>query len=60
MHARQNFNLVQTIFGTGYLPEQHADDAHCYLPASEHPGVDVSFCDELLKVLRAALSLRKA
>jgi hypothetical protein len=60
MHAHRNFNQVQTIFGNGYLPEQHADDAHRYLPAFEHPDSDVGLFDELLKTLRAALSLRQA
>ena len=52
----QNFTQVATIFGSGYVPEQHRDESHRYLPASEKREPLVSF-DELLKKLRAALSL---
>ena len=52
--ASQNFTQVATIFGSGYMPEQHTDDTQRYLPVSD-PLLNF---DELLKKLRAALSLR--
>jgi hypothetical protein len=58
MHARHNFNQLQTIFGNGYVPEQHADEMHGYLPPSGQSDLDSTMFDELLETLRAALSLR--
>jgi hypothetical protein len=57
MYPTQNFTPLQTIFGAGYVAEQHADEAQGYLPPSEPREFAVNF-DELLKTLRAALSLR--
>ena len=54
--ASQNFTQVATIFGSGYVPEQHGDESHRYLPISEKREPLVNF-HELLKKLRAALSL---
>jgi hypothetical protein len=54
MYPTQNFTQL-TIFGTGYVAEQHADETNRYLPLAEHRVVNF---DELLKALRAALSLR--
>jgi hypothetical protein len=28
IHTTQSINPVQTIFGPGYVPEQHADQTH--------------------------------
>ena len=57
MHTSQHFTQLQSIFGSGYVPEQHADETHQYLPPLEHREFVVNF-DDLLKRLRAALSLR--
>jgi hypothetical protein len=57
MDTSQAFTPFQTVFGTGYLPEQHSDETPGYLPPSEPTEMAVKF-DELLKQLRAALSLR--
>jgi hypothetical protein len=57
MYEHQNFTQLQTIFGAGYVAEQHADEAHGYLPPAEHHAFALNL-DELLKALRAALSLR--
>ena len=56
-YSGQNFTQVPTIFGSGYVPEQHRDESHRYLPISEKREPLVNF-DNLLKMLRAALSLR--
>jgi hypothetical protein len=52
---------VYTLFGGGYVPEQHAERAHWNLVS---PDVDrvvkslkVSMFDEVMKSLRSALSL---
>lgn len=55
-HTTQNFTQARTIFGGGYIPEQHGDDTYRYLPAQEKREFAVDFA-ELLKALRAALSL---
>jgi len=57
MHPTQNFTPMQTIFGNGYVPEQHGDQTHRNLPPSEHREFVMNF-DALLKRLRAALSLQ--
>ena len=57
MYSTQNFTPLQTLFGAGYVEEQHADEAHRYLPPSE-PGEFVMNFEQMLKKLRAALSLR--
>jgi hypothetical protein len=56
-YTSQNFTPLQTIFGSGYVPEQHGDEAPRYLPAAEKCEHVLNF-DELLKALRFALSLR--
>jgi len=53
----QNFTQAHTIFGGGYVPEQHSDDTHRHLPVLEKREFAVDFA-ELLKALRATLSLR--
>jgi hypothetical protein len=55
--AAQSSVQLQTIFGGGYVPEQHNDATHRYLPAAEPHEFVVDF-DAIMKVLRAALSLR--
>jgi hypothetical protein len=57
LSTTQSFTHVPTVFGSGYVPEQHADGAHSYLPASERSELSVDF-DRLIKSLRAMLSLR--
>ena len=63
----QSQTQLQTIFGGGYIPEQHGDATHGYLPHSEAPVVNfdeaikamsAAMFDEMLKSLRSALSLR--
>ena len=63
-HA-QSSHPLQTIFGGGYVPEQHGDETESHLPAAESMSFDdafnalrVAMLDELLKALRSALSLR--
>ena len=53
----QNFTQAHTIFGGGYVPEQHSDDTHRYFVPSESHVFVVDFA-EVLKALRAALSVR--
>ncbi len=53
----QNFTPLQTVFGGGYVPEQHGDETCRYLPRLEDREFVFDF-DAVLKVLRAALSLR--
>ena len=50
----QNFTHIATIFGSGYVPEQHQDESSRYLPIPAKREPLVNF-DELLKKLRAAL-----
>ena len=45
---------LQTIFGAGYVPEDHTDDARRNLPPKEK--LDFS---AVLKSLRAALGIRQ-
>jgi hypothetical protein len=52
----QNF-IPLAVFGAGYVQEQHGDEKHRYLPCRDERSFVVNF-DELLKKLRAALSLR--
>ena len=52
-HSQQMFALV----GSAYIAEHHADEMHRYLSPSESRKFAADF-DELLKFLRAALSLR--
>jgi len=44
----QSIRPVQSIFGAGYVPEQHAEDEHFKLPAIER---DTQFSD-FVKSLR--------
>jgi hypothetical protein len=53
----QHFTQVSSIFGSGYVPEQHGEQSRSYLPPIEGHEPIVDF-EELLKTLRAALSLR--
>jgi hypothetical protein len=48
---------LQTIFGSGYVPEQHGEETRRYLPSFETGEYSVHW-DEILKTLRQALSLR--
>ena len=50
--SNQNFFAV---IGSAYVSEHHIDETHRYLPLSERRVVNF---DEVLKALRAALSLR--
>ena len=52
--ATQCIHPVQTIFGGGYVPEQHDDDRHPNLL----PQQKLDFA-EILKSLRAALGFRQ-
>ena len=55
--STQNFSQVQTVFGGGYVMEQHRDATHSYLAATEKHNFRKDF-DAVLKALRSALSLR--
>ena len=55
--STQNFTPPYTLFGGGYVPEQHNDPTRWYFTPSEKRKIAVNF-DEMLKSLRAALSLR--
>ena len=58
MHrTTQNFTPLHTIFGSGYVQEQHSDETHRNLPTTEKHELVVDF-DAVIKALRAALSLR--
>ena len=48
---------LHTIFGNGYVAEQHGDEAQRQLPSSGDRDFTVDLGD-ILKKLRAALSLR--
>ena len=48
---------LHTIFGNGYVAEQHGEDAQRQLPAAAEGEFTVDVGD-ILKKLRAALSLR--
>lgn len=53
----QSSHPLQTIFGGGYVPEQHGDETHRYLPSFDTSEYSVNW-DDVLKSLRTALSLR--
>lgn len=53
----QTFIQANTIFGGGYMPEQHGDEADRYLPPMDKNQFVVDF-SQLMKALRATLSLR--
>jgi hypothetical protein len=52
-----HFTAVTSIFGSGYVPEQHAEAGHSHLPSPEIGKPALSF-DNLLRALRGMLSLR--
>jgi hypothetical protein len=58
----QSSNQLQTVFGGGYVLEQHSDATHRYLPPSEvgepFDSLTSSIFDEVMNSLRAALSIR--
>ena len=60
--AAQNSNQLQTVFGGGYVQEQHRDEAFWNLSTADVGEVvgslTVSMFGEVLKSLRAALSLK--
>jgi hypothetical protein len=60
--AAQSSVQLQTVFGGGYVLEQHSDAAHRYLPPSVvgegFESLTASMFDEVMKSLRSALSLR--
>ena len=69
--ATQNFTQARTIFGCGYVPEQHGDKIHRYLPPNDDheigvgairnetlKALNVAMFSEVVKALRTALSLR--
>ena len=53
----QNFSQVQTVFGGGFVQEQHRDATQSYLAATEKHNFREDF-DAVLQALRSALSLR--
>ena len=59
---RPTTNQLQTVFGGGFVQEQHSDATHRNLPPSDVGEVieslTVSMVHEVMKSLRAALSLR--
>lgn len=58
----QSSNQVHTIFGGGYVVEQHNDATYRWPPSNDVGEVIesliVSMVDELMKSLRSALPLR--
>ena len=56
-HTSESSYQLQTIFGGGYIAEQRGDETRRYLPTSDDREPGINF-DDLLKVLRKALSLR--
>ena len=44
----QSIHPVQSIFGAGFVPEPHGDEARCNMSRSEEPAVA-----EILKRLKA-------
>ena len=61
-HTTQSSNQVQTIFGGGYVLEQHSDATYRCLLSSDVDEVigslTVSMLNEVMKFMRSALSLR--
>ena len=53
----QNTHQLHTIFGGGYVAEQHGEGDQRHLPSSKESDFALDFGD-ILKTLRAALSLR--
>ena len=68
MHlTTQSTTQLQSIFGNGYVPEQHSDAAQHYFPNSEQnisslddaiKALRNAMFDEMLKAFRSTLSLR--
>jgi hypothetical protein len=59
----QSSNQIPTVFGSGYVLEQHGDGAFWTPAPSDQVGgfiasLTTSMFDEILKSLRSALSLR--
>jgi len=59
----QSSNQVPTVFGSGYVQEQHRDEAFWTPAPSDQVGgvvasLTASMFDEILKSLRSALSIR--
>ena len=58
----QSSNQLQSMFGSGYVLEQHSDATHSYLPRSDAREVigslTAAMLDEAMKSLRSALLLR--
>ena len=59
----QSSTQIQTVFGSGYVLEQHADNAFWSPAQPDQVGgvvasLTASMFDEILKSLRSALSLR--
>ena len=48
-----NGNQLFAVVGSAYVSENHGDELHRYLPASEPEGINF---DDLLSRLRSALS----
>jgi hypothetical protein len=55
--STESFSQLQTIFGSGYILEQHRDVTHSYLGTAEKHDFAADL-DSVLKALRSALSLR--
>ena len=53
----QGSHQLRTIFGNGYVPEQHGEETLRYLPTPDAGQFGLNF-EEILKALRSALSLR--
>ena len=63
MHlTSQSSNQLQTVFGGGYVMEQHIDENRRYFPPSDVNAacepLTRSMFDEMMKSLRSALSLQ--
>jgi len=56
MHPASQVQL-HTVFGSGYVAEQRAEETKRHLPPDEPRTFDVDF-GEILKTLRAALGIR--
>jgi hypothetical protein len=54
----QSSHQLHSIFGGGYVLEQHGDESHRYLLPSETSRDDRTTFEEMMKVLRSALSIR--
>ena len=62
MHSTSQTTQVFSLFGSGFVAEQRADETRWNLAPSDNHLVDsltASMFDELLTSLRSALSLKK-